>query len=128
MSSRSNTTSVTFRRLQNYLRTHRKRTGLSQDEIAFLLGCHSGSQISRCERNRRIPTLENALALEIIFGVPVHELFSGLFSKAEQQIIRRVGRLARKVHGSPQDRYTEQKLNALAAIVRNARLRKTDEQ
>jgi len=34
-------------KLQNYLRTYRKRNSLSQDEMAFLLGCQSGTKVSR---------------------------------------------------------------------------------
>ncbi|MEX2116819.1 MAG: helix-turn-helix transcriptional regulator, partial [Bacteroidota bacterium] len=112
--------SVETKRLQNYLRTFRKRTGLSQDEIAFLLGCQSGSKVSRCERLRRVPNLETALAYEVIFRVPVRELFAGLFEKVERKTIRRVGQLARKLHNSKGDRFSERKLEALAVAVREA--------
>lgn len=33
-------------RLDNYLKTYRKRTALTQKDVAYLLGCQSGSKIS----------------------------------------------------------------------------------
>jgi transcriptional regulator with XRE-family HTH domain len=69
---------MTPHRLENYLRTYRKKAGLSQREVAFLLGCEDGAQISRYEKRRRLPPLETALACEAIFGVPIAELFAGV--------------------------------------------------
>jgi len=66
-------------KLNNYLRTYRKRASLSQDEVAYLLGCRSGAKVSRYERFARQPTLQTALAYEAIFGVPVRELFAGIY-------------------------------------------------
>jgi transcriptional regulator with XRE-family HTH domain len=44
------------KRLASYLRTERKRAGLTQKEIAFLVGAKNRAQISRFERLRRLPT------------------------------------------------------------------------
>jgi transcriptional regulator with XRE-family HTH domain len=85
------------RLLHNYLRTYRKRTGLSQGEVAFLLGCHHGAKVSRYERNARQPGLETALAYEALFGVPVRELFGGIFEKVEAVTLRRARVLARRL-------------------------------
>ena len=65
-------------KLENYLRTYRKRSGLSQREVAFLVGCRNGAQVSRYEKRRRLPPLRTALACEAAFGVPVSVLFAGL--------------------------------------------------
>jgi hypothetical protein len=46
------------RKLPNYLRTYRRRACLSQDEVAYVLGCRSGSKISRYENCSRLPTPE----------------------------------------------------------------------
>lgn len=75
--------------LPNYLRTHRKRAGFSQEEIAFLLGIATGAQVSRYERFMRKPTLVVVLSLEIIFELPANEIFSGVRQEIEQQIARR---------------------------------------
>jgi transcriptional regulator with XRE-family HTH domain len=85
------------RYLPNYLRTHRKRAGLSQEEIAFLLGIGTGAQISRYERFMRKPTLAVVLALEIVFELPAGEIFSGVRQEIEGQIARRAVLLKERV-------------------------------
>jgi transcriptional regulator with XRE-family HTH domain len=66
-------------KLENYLRTYRKRSGLSQDEMAFLLGCQNGTKVSRYERFARKPNLETLFAYEVVFGAPARELFAGVY-------------------------------------------------
>lgn len=75
--------------LDNYLRHHRRRTGLTQDELAFLLGCREGSKVSRYEHFSRQPNLITALACEAVFKTPTRELFAGLYQKAEKRVRRR---------------------------------------
>ena len=68
--------------------------------MAFLLGCQSGTKISRFERLARQPNLETALACQVVFGVPAHELFSGVFAEVEKTVTKRArllsGRLQAK--------------------------------
>ena len=108
-------------KLQNYIRTYRKRSGLSQDELTYLLGRKSGSVISRCERLRRMPSLEMALRLEVIFRLPVKDLFAGMFTQVERQTLRRVGLLARRLMETKEESLTAHKLDALAISVRGTR-------
>lgn len=79
--------------LPNYLRSQRKRLGLSQDEVAFLLGTQDGAQVSRYESFARVPTLETALALEIILEKPARELFGGLYRDLELKVAGRTALL-----------------------------------
>src|ERR1700676_3988450 len=76
-------------RLENYLRTHRKKSGLTQHEVGFLLGRETGAQVSRYEKRHRLPPLEIALAYEEIFGVPVGELFAGVRQAVGRDIKKR---------------------------------------
>ncbi len=103
-------------KLPNYLRTYRKRAGFSQDDVAALLGGHSGAKVCRLERVRRQPTLRTALAYEAIFGVPVRELFAGQFQTVEREVRRRAGRLAQKLGNAPQGRRAARKLEALKQV------------
>jgi transcriptional regulator with XRE-family HTH domain len=75
-------------KLDNYLRTNRKKLGLTQREVAFLLGCHSRAKVSHYERSGRIPTLNVILAYEVIFQKPARELFAGLYDRAERKTMR----------------------------------------
>lgn len=81
----------------NYLRTHRRKCGLTQQETAFLLGLDSGHTISRYERHARVPTLQTALACQVIFDVGPRELFPSLYRKIEKQTLRRICLLTQRL-------------------------------
>lgn len=103
-------------KLPNYLRTFRKKSYLSQDEVAFLLGSRSGAKISRYERFSREPTLKTALAYEALFGIPVQSLFAGTFQKVEAEIKRRAQLLTRKLGTAKSGPVLARKLEALKPI------------
>jgi transcriptional regulator with XRE-family HTH domain len=104
--------------LPNYLRSNRKRLALSQDDVAFLLGGESGTQISRYENFSRVPSLETALACEAIFKRPVSEIFGGLYQKSEREVAERARILATKTDWSTsrRDAHKREALAELAAI------------
>jgi transcriptional regulator with XRE-family HTH domain len=104
------------RKLQNYLRTYRKRFGLSQKELAFLLGFKSGAQVSRSERFQQVPNLQTALAFQAVFGVPVAELFAGIYEQAEKETSKRARLLIRKMQGAAVDQAASRKAELLRAI------------
>lgn len=103
--------------LKNYLRSNRKRLGLSQKDVAFLLGARGGAKVCRYERFSREPSLETALAFEVIFQKPASELFAGLYKEVEQRVSARAKVLTyRKDFQNPQGRSTR-KLEAIKAIM-----------
>ena len=102
--------------LPNYLRANRKRLALSQDEVAFLLGTQSGAKVCRYERFVREPSLETALAYEVIFKRSVSELFGGLYQKVEGQVSARAKTLTdRQDRGKPTPQ-SARKREALAGL------------
>jgi transcriptional regulator with XRE-family HTH domain len=103
-------------KLQNYLRTYRKRSSLSQDEVAFLLGCESGTKVSRYERSARKPSLETILAYVVVFGAPGRELFAGTYEKVEKRILKRAQLLTRKINRATPNAMATRKLQILRAI------------
>lgn len=107
-------------KLNNYLRTYRKRAGFSQDEMAFLLGCRRGTKVSRYECFKRLPELPTAFAYETVFRVPVRDLFAGIFGQARRVTIRRARALYRKVGADAHGRLTAQKLMALKEVLEPA--------
>ena len=80
---------MTPHRLENYLLSYRKESGLSQQEVAFLLGCEDGTLVSRYEKRRRVPPIKTLLACEEIFGAPVAELFAGMRQSVKKDVARR---------------------------------------
>ena len=101
-------------KLENYLRTYRRRAGFSQDEIAYLLAARSGTKTSRYERFRRTPSLETALAYEALFGVPVRELFAGVSARAERRTRQRARLLEKRLKTS--GRRSDQLLRLLGEV------------
>ncbi len=89
-----------FSRLNNYLRSYRRRSGLSQNEVAFLLGSHDGGQVSRYEKGHRLPPLRTALAFTAILGVSIGTLFSGIQLSVDKEIITRTAKLRSKLEKS----------------------------
>lgn len=76
--------------LANYLRTHRRKSGLSQREVAELLGLYSGQIISRYERLSRMPNLQSVLAFQVLFDVLPHQLFPGLYADVTKLTLARI--------------------------------------
>jgi len=99
--------------LENYVKTYRRRSLLSQDELAFLLGAECGTKVSRYERGRRVPSLETALAMEAIFGVSIKQIFLGKFSKVDLQVRERAKVLRQKLQSNPEKRRLLEKLASL---------------
>jgi DNA-binding XRE family transcriptional regulator len=79
--------------INNFLRTYRKRSGLTQGEVAFLLGCKDAGQVSRYERRYRLPTLRTAFACASILRVPVEKLFPGIQQEVDREASSRLEKL-----------------------------------
>src|SRR5437762_3490056 len=75
------------------IRLLRRRAGLSQLDLAALLGHRSHSQVSRYENGRRIPPATELLEMEVIFGVVSSGVFPHLRDVASEAVLARVERL-----------------------------------
>jgi transcriptional regulator with XRE-family HTH domain len=108
--------------LPTYLRTHRKRAGLSQDEVAFLIGAQCGPTVSRHEAGDRTVWLADALAYEALFGAPASALFAGEYRRSSALVEKRamflLSKLEREGTDTPADR---QKCLFLEAVLQSAR-------
>ena len=85
---------MTSHKLANYLRAYRKRSGLSQSEVAYLLGCRNGAQVSRYERRRHMPPLRTALAFQAALGTPLSELYAGTYESVAKEVAARAQSLS----------------------------------
>ena len=104
------------RRLKTYLRTFRRRWGLTQTELAFLIGIKSNTLVSRFEELKRTPNLAVAFACEIIFGTSPLELFPGLFDDAQDAVYLRANELYEELQGSS-SKATRTKLDFLEGVL-----------
>ena len=67
------------------VRSHRKRAGLSQKELARIVGL-TAARISYHERFGSVPPLAVALSYEAVFGVAVRDLYPRLFEDVRQRV------------------------------------------
>lgn len=102
----------------NYLKTFRRRAGLSQRDLGFLMG-YSPGVITRYERGRRVPSLATALAFEAALGVPVNQLFSGMSQQIGDEVDDRVVILAKGISPESRTRRLQRKLGWLRSKGRN---------
>ncbi|RJR50698.1 MAG: XRE family transcriptional regulator [Desulfobacteraceae bacterium] len=109
--------------LSTYLRTYRKRAGLTQDEMAFLLGCATGAKVSRYECNERRPRLERVFAYEILFRAPARSLFPGVFHEVRMNTLTRAAALARRLTKQPSSPSTLRKLKVLRDLTSESAIR-----
>ena len=104
-------------KLPNYLVSHRKRSALSQTEVAFLLGIQGGGRVCRHERFTLDPGLQSAIAYEAIYQRPISELFPGLVKKVQNELRARVKLLEQKELRSNTNATTARKRQSLASIL-----------
>lgn len=102
--------------LSNYLRTYRKRSGLTQEELARLFGCQSGQIVSRYEHNVREPNLRAIFAFQIVFGITADKLFPRIYAQAENLARKRVHILIANLSKQTQSPRRQHKLKVLKGI------------
>lgn len=103
--------------LHNYLRMFRRSAGLTQKELAYLLGIHSASPVSRYERSLREPSLHTLLAFELIFRTPARRLYSGVYEDIHRRMLGRTKRLLSRMEKGQTDAHLTRKRETLEAIL-----------
>ena len=86
----------TEKRIINNIRYQRKLFRYSLKDIAFLLGLKSTSVISRWERGKERPNMDNLLCLAFIFRTPVESLYFEYRKKLSKPIHQREQLLSAK--------------------------------
>lgn len=103
-------------RLISYLRPLRRRWGLTQAELAFLIGTRTHVAISRIEALKAYPSLAEAIACTIVFDTPQIELFPELYAKVYAFVLSQSEELYQKLQGDP-SRVTRAKLDFLEEVL-----------
>lgn len=84
-------------RISNRLASARKRRGFTQAETAFLLGIDARQRISRYELEDSEPHLDELLLLEIVFEMPIRELFPDRYERAKEVALKKMDMLVAKL-------------------------------
>ena len=103
-------------RLISYLRPLRRRWGLTQRELAYLIGAKTHSAISLIEALKSYPSLAGAIACSIIFDTPPLELFPELYATVHAAVISRANELYQELQGGP-SAVTRAKLDFLEEVL-----------
>lgn len=100
----------------NYVRTCRQRHALTEDELARLMGQRCGTIISKLENGVRVPSLEGALALQVIFGLAPRSIFPEFYEHVEDGVMRRARELYEQLEGmtDPRSAAKRELLEAMA--------------
>jgi transcriptional regulator with XRE-family HTH domain len=64
-----------------------------QTDVAFVMQLSDYANVSRWERGERIPDIEKLLMYELLFNVPISELFDRQKSEVAQAMAKRIGSL-----------------------------------
>lgn len=80
-----------------YLRRERRKWGLTQRELAVLIGLKSRTQISRLEHGLCPPTARELLAFQLLFGMTAHQLFPRLAQAVEEELLRIAATLEKRL-------------------------------
>lgn len=98
--------------LTKYLRTHRRRSDLSHDDIALLL---TGKRTpARFKRKLHEPTLRAAMAYEVIFRISLKGLFPNIYEQVEHKVTKRARELLERVSADSMSREKRAVLMAIA--------------
>ena len=103
--------------MPHYVRRYRLRAALTQKEMAHLLGCKSPATVCQYEARKREPDLRTALAYQVVFGVPVEELFPGIHREVEQEVLSRADRLSKMLTGTNGTPALSHKRKAVGSIL-----------
>lgn len=84
--------------IPNRLRRYRKSRGLSQKEVAEILGLKEASMVSRWESGQAFPTVLNALKLALLYRIWTDTLYTDLLVSLKGEIQKREAALAQRHH------------------------------
>jgi len=101
--------------LDNYIRMYRERVGLSQAELSLLIAVEQRASVSRYEQGLRFPNLETLLALEVVLGMPIGDLFAGVAESVRENVSTRAKALLEDAGDEP-TKETVRKLEFLSKL------------
>lgn len=102
--------------MRNLLRTYRKRTELSIEDVSRLLNMQDSSTLSRCERGFRKPNLEIIFTYHILFEVSVEKLFENEMKYTFSKIAKNIDPLIEELKNQDATRKVEAKISLLNSL------------
>ena len=79
---------IEYREIQNHLRRYRKLIGLTQTEVAKILGFKTSDRISLWERGKCLPNLINCIKLSAVYSTMMDALYIELVREIRAEILK----------------------------------------
>ena len=73
----------------NHIRRLRMEAGLTQRELAHIIGYQSVSSLSHLENGHKLPAIKTAMKLEVAFQRLIPDIFSKLYEAVREPVARR---------------------------------------
>lgn len=106
----------------NHLRSYRKRTDLTQYDIAMLLQWKGNTLVSRSEKGFRSPSLEMVVIYHLLFDTPLDDLIANHIEVYKEQLIQRIPNLIediKRIDGSKNEQSRIEFLNSVIVRLGN---------
>jgi|ERR1043165_1114094 transcriptional regulator with XRE-family HTH domain len=74
----------------NFLRMYRRKSKLTQGDVAYILDHEDFSTISKWELGKRQPDLQTAFLFHLLYDIPIEELFARQVSSNIEPLSNRI--------------------------------------
>lgn len=101
----------------NYLRYYRKRTPLTQEDIAAIMGYPDVSNVSRYEKSKRTPKIEMLLTYHLLFNVSVELFFEPRLETIKSELLRKIEKLLETIKAENRDLNYSSRIQYLEQVI-----------
>lgn len=101
----------------NHLMISRKCSSLTQSDMAYLMNKQSHTNISRCEKGEREPSIEMILMYQLILDVSFEKLFEGYRSLLQENVKERIPSLIETLKTDGMSYRTGKRISYLTAVL-----------
>lgn len=102
---------------QNFLRIVRKRSQLTQIDIAAILKISDWSNVSRWEQGHRTPNVVVLLLYHLLFDIPIESLFDRQKNELKQIIVPRIEERIHYLSTFESDSKVQSRINYLGSVL-----------
>ncbi len=100
----------------NYLKIFRKKSKLTQDDIAYIFEIQKTS-ISRYEKGKRLPSLPIILLYHLFFNVSLSTLFKYMYFDYKQKVLKRTQELIELLNEDANSPRVQERISYLQNVV-----------
>lgn len=100
----------------NQLRGCRRKSALTQSDVAFLMNLPDGCNISRYERGERTPSFDMIVIYQLLFDIRIESLFQHQNSRLQSELLTRIKQLIENLRPNQKIPKVSQRIKFLESI------------